>query len=267
MVYGSCGFDNGRVSMGNGQMLKIYVISLDSSLDRRQRFAINNSHLDYEFFSAIDGSTIDMDVIHDPDRFAQPLHYSLGAYGCALSHLSLWEKAIELGQWITIVEDDAILRLDFATAVENIIGSIPADTDIVHWGLNFDAVLSIKVMENISPVVMVFDQDAMRDGIERFQASRDEVRPFRLDQCFGTPAYSISPVGAQRLKSICFPIRDFLLESPLISSGIRNNGIDIVMNQIYGLIHAYVCFPPLALTPNLGEESTIEKSNPVRYSP
>jgi GR25 family glycosyltransferase involved in LPS biosynthesis len=246
--------------------LNIHVISLDSSIERRNRFATNNSHLDYEFFSAIDGDMMSSDVIKDPSRFVQPLYYSSGAYGCALSHLALWEKAIAREEWLTIIEDDAILRYDFSSAVKCILGSIPPDTDIVLWGWNFDAVLSIKVMESISPVLILLDQDAMRNGIDRFQSSRDEVRPFRLDQCFGTPAYSISPAGAQRLKSICFPIRDFVLESPLSSSGIRNNGIDIVMNQIYALIQAYVCFPPLALTPNISEESTIAKLTPQRHS-
>lgn len=243
--------------------LNLNVISLESSLSRRELFALNNRHLDFEFFPAIVGKHLTLDELSDPLRFIQPLRYSAGAYGCALSHSALWEKSIAIGQPMTIVEDDAILRFDFHARAAEQLDALPSDWDIVLWGWNFDAMLSIRVMSNLSPVVLLFDQDALRNGLDSFQALQDEVHLYLLDQCFGTLAYTISPKGARRLKSICFPIRDFVLETPLNSKGVGNNGIDIVMNQIYGLTQAYVSFPPLAVSPNLEEESTIAKSQPL----
>lgn len=237
----------------------LHVISLEGSIARRDSFIINNRHVGYEFFSAIDGESLDDIDINDSNYFIQPLSYSLGAYGCALSHLSLWRECILIDKPITILEDDVILRFDFSSRVRMIIDSLPSDWDIIHWGWNFDAPLSIRIMNGLSPVSLLFDQDIIREGVAKFQACKEDAFPYRLEQIFGTPAYSLSPKGAKKLKSICFPIRDFKLESSLYSNGLRNNGIDIVMNQIYGLIDAYVCFPPLAITPNNIEESTIAK--------
>lgn len=238
---------------------KIRVISLESSIDRRESFADNNRHIDFCFFPAIDGTSLAPEMINDPETFTQPLQYSSGAYGCALSHLALWEKASAMNEPLTILEDDAVLRFDFTNRMQASISALPQGWDIILWGWNFDAPLSIKVLGNISPVVLLFDQAALRNGIDRFQLCDDDPHAYRLDQGFGTPAYTISPDGARKFKSICFPIRDFTLDTPANPSGVRNNGIDIVMNQIYGLTMAYACFPPLAITPNRSEESTIEK--------
>jgi GR25 family glycosyltransferase involved in LPS biosynthesis len=246
----------------------IQVISLETSLERRRVFIANNPHIAFDFFNAVDGFQLSSEEIRDPLRFIQPLHYSAGAYGCALSHRHLWERALHSDDPLTIAEDDALFRWDFEQRIQDVFDRMPAEWDIILWGWNFDSILSLQVLKGISPAVVLFDQGALRNHLVNFQASREEVHPIRLDQCFGTPAYSISSIGARKFLDACFPIRDFILDCPFIMGGIRNNGIDVSMNQIYGLTQAYACFPPLAVTPNHSEESTIEKmSSASRQGP
>lgn len=72
-----------------------------------------NPHVDYLFCDAIDGSTLPDNVLSNPLLFEKDLPYTKGAYGAALSHLALWNKAINENCVLTIAEDDAIVRNDF----------------------------------------------------------------------------------------------------------------------------------------------------------
>lgn len=237
----------------------IQVISLEKSQARRHAFSRWNQHLNFEFFSAIDGSEIRQRMILPSDCFLEPLDYAPGAYGCALSHHALWQRTVESDRPCTIAEDDAIFRLDFQNQAERFIDRLPDDWDLVLWGWNFDSILSARVSESLAPVLMLFDQAALRANLYHYQASTDLPVSYRLQHCFGTPAYTISSKGAQRYLAACFPIRDFVIDIPGLGGAVRNNGIDIVMNQTYGLTAAYVAFPPLAVTPNIAESSTINR--------
>ena len=68
----------------------IKVISLKRSTGRRDEFTKMTSQLKFEFVDAIDGSELTHKSITKTNLFHQELPYTSGAYGCALSHLSLW---------------------------------------------------------------------------------------------------------------------------------------------------------------------------------
>lgn len=240
----------------------IQVISLKNSTARRRTFSHWNRHLEFDFFPAIDGAAISQETISSSNCFLEPLAYGPGAYGCALSHRALWQRAVDATRPLTIAEDDAIFRLDFQNQAARFIDGLPDDWDLILWGWNFDSILSARVTESLAPVLMLFDQAALRKTLGRYQSSTDIPIRYRLHYCFGTPAYTISPKGAERYLQACFPIRDFMIDIPGLSGPIRNNGIDIVMNQIYGLTAAYVALPPLAVTPNMSETSTINGQDP-----
>jgi len=217
-------------------MDKIQVISLQRSLQRKKDFIKNNFGLDYEFFAAVDGKSLKNDELNNNRHFVNPLPFpSLGAYGVALSHLKLWNKAIQNNKSVTIAEDDAIFRFDFKEKSSR-----------------------INSMGGISPSVMVFSQEQLRNNIDNFKSNNSEVYPFKLDKCFGIPAYTISPKGAEIFKAQCFPMKNFELFFPLLNRKIQNTGIDIAMNSIYGKSKSYVSFPPLAVTKNEHEISTIQ---------
>ena len=236
----------------------IYVISLARSGERRALFASRNSHLKFDFFDAVDGSSLDVARLVESGIFEADLPYTPGAYGCAISHLTLLERAAAGERPLTIAEDDAIFRLDFEEQYRAVMASLPADWDIVVWGWNFDSILSLNAMPDVSPGVMVFSQDELRKTIDAFQEMRSKPGVMRLDKCFGTVAYTISPSGARKFKARCFPLSKFMLYFPLLNRELPNNGIDIAFNRIYCSTSSYVAFPPLVVTENIHSISTVQ---------
>lgn len=236
----------------------IRVISLARSTERRQAFSEANRHLDFSFADAVDGTSIVHAVNNAPDLFEPDLPYSAGAFGCAMSHLGLWQEAADGDQPVTIVEDDAVLRHDFAAQSAALLASLPPDWDIVVWAWNFDSILSLNVMPGVSPAVMLFDQDGLRRAFAEFQAMQAPPVALPLDKCFGTPCYTISPRGARKYMLNCFPLSRFELFFPVLNRELANNGIDIAMNRIYSLTNAYCSMPPLAATPNEHAGSLIQ---------
>ena len=185
-----------------GSPMSIKVISLRRSNQRKERFQENNQEITFEFYDGVDGSLLLENEINNPKHFSQPLNsMSLGAYGCALSHLSLWEQVIECNFPLTISEDDAIFRNDFECQSEKVIKMLLHDWDIILWGWNFNSILSLNEFSQVSPTVMLFSQKIMRNNINIFKSGLNATFPFRLDKCFGTPAYTISPNGAKNSKS------------------------------------------------------------------
>lgn len=239
---------------------KIKVINLERSIERREHFIKNNKGIDYEFVPGVDGQLLTHEDIFNTDHFINPLPFpSVGAYGVALSHLKLWNQAIEENSPITIAEDDAIFRLDFKSKAEEIISQLPINWDIVLWGWNFDSILSLAVMPNVSPSIIIFNQDELRNNVENFKNNKSNSYPFSLDKCFGIPAYTISPKGAENFKKGCFPLENFELFFPGLDREMPNTGIDVAMNKIYSTTNSFVSFPPLAITKNEHEISTIQK--------
>jgi glycosyl transferase, family 25 len=129
----------------------------------------------------------------------------------------------------------------------------------VLWGWNFDSILYFDLLPGISSCVSLFDQQAMRSGVESFQVQPILPRLFRLLRAFGIPCYSISPKGAQLLRGHCLPLREMPVFFPGLNREIPNNGIDIMTNDAYPRINAYVSFPPLVITKNEHERTTIQR--------
>jgi GR25 family glycosyltransferase involved in LPS biosynthesis len=74
------------------QYIPIKVISLERSIKRREIFSEYNKDIKFDFISAIDGEKLEK---IDNNIFSLPLAFpSMGVYGCALSHLLLWDFSI-----------------------------------------------------------------------------------------------------------------------------------------------------------------------------
>jgi len=240
--------------------MHIYVINLDRSPERLDAFRQANAHLpEIHRFSAVDGSTVDRNSLVAQGIIATDLPYSNGALGCAMSHLFFWEAAINQGETITVVEDDAILHRNFLQHASELISNL-ADWDLMVWGWNFDSILMLDLLPGISPSVSTFDQKGLRDNVEAYQEARFQPSPFRLLRCFGTVAYTVTPRGAKKLRDVALPIAPFEIPIPMISPRFPNNGIDIVMNRAYPELDAFVSFPPIAVTKNEHERSTVRGS-------
>lgn len=244
--------------------MEINVISLKRTPDRLAGFMRANPSLDTRLFDAIDGLTLSS---NDPRVEALGLHrmqWSAGAIGSCLSHMSLWRRAVSSEQAITVCEDDAIFHCEFSEIANSLIGKIQ-DWDLILWGWNFDSILWLEIFPGISPASMIFDQNLLRNRIDKF--SQENLSPYvlrRLLGGYGLPAYSVSPTGARKLLRSTTPIRPISPWSPILNRHVTPLTLDIVLNTIYPSIESWVCFPPLVATPNIHEVSTIQNSNIIK---
>jgi GR25 family glycosyltransferase involved in LPS biosynthesis len=242
--------------------MDIFVISLKRSQDRRDEFDKNNSKYieKYTFHDAIDGKTINSNELNGHIFTKGSKNYSNGAIGCALSHLQLWEKCISLNKPIIVMEDDVIVSSKFKNHLNSLINNmLPQDWDIVQLSYNFDSVLSYNntVYEQCN---CTFGKKKMtKTDITNFVNSKINTTIAKLNNCFGTSAYIISPKGAKILKEKCFPLNNRIVNIPYLNN-IMCFTIDCMMNCVYKDISAYVSIIPFVITPHISDDykSTIE---------
>jgi GR25 family glycosyltransferase involved in LPS biosynthesis len=235
--------------------MDIFVISLDRSSDRKKTFDnFNSKYIKYTYFTAVDGTKINVDTLSTNIFKKGSKNYSNGAIACAQSHLKLWEKCIELDKPIIILEDDVIVSRDFNKHINNLINSLlPSKWDIVQLNYNFDSVLSYK-NTNFETCNCIFNKTKVtKENITNFVTSKINTTIAKLNYCFGMSAYIINPTGAKLLKEKCFPLDNRMINMPFLNN-IYCFTIDCMMNSIYKDIDAYVCIFPFAITPHISDE-------------
>jgi hypothetical protein len=123
--------------------------------------------------------------------------------------------------------------------------------------------MSFEMLPGVSYCLVQFDQERLRPNVEKFQNQAIDPRVFRLTWAFGICCYSVSPKGARALQEKCLPLRPSTAAFPpatrvqLLTGHFRNVGIDSAMNNAWADLNAYVCFPPLIVSKNEAEKSTI----------
>jgi GR25 family glycosyltransferase involved in LPS biosynthesis len=242
--------------------LDIHVINLDRSKDRLSKFEALNGHLQQNFlrFPALEGINVARPPLVDRGIITADLGYGDGALGNALSHLALWDLAIEKNQAFTVCEDDAIFNRGFGAAGESLIKALPQDWHVILWGWNFDSIVLFDMIPGVSPCLGIFDQDRMRMGIDAFQSAPLMPQPFRLFNAFGVVGYSVSPMGAQAMKRHSLPLRNMDVFIPGLGRAVPNRSLDIMLNDVYPRVNAYVSFPPLIITRNFHSNSTVQQA-------
>jgi GR25 family glycosyltransferase involved in LPS biosynthesis len=244
--------DSNMMATKQREAARIHLINLDRSPDRLAEFHAANGHLrGVSRFSAIDGTRINRSELVQRGVIEPTLGYTDGALGNTLSHLALWDLAIETGAPITLCEDDAVFHRDFEQKSPTLLQSVPPDWHIALWGYNFDSALMLEwAGPNAGFCRMTFRQDELRQNLPVMQTA--DIRPqlLRLAEGCGIVCYSISPAGAQLLKNFCTPLRNMLIRFEGLQRNVPNFALDVMMNAMYRRINAYACFPPLVVTPN-----------------
>lgn len=236
--------------------MDIFVISLKRSQDRRDEFAKNNSKYisNYTFFDAVDGKTLNINKLENDIFTPNSINYTPNAIGCALSHLKLWEKCIELNKPIIVMEDDLIVSRHFTKHVNNIMNNmLSKDWDIVQLSYNFDSVLCYKntLCEQCNSV---FNKTKMtKNDIEEFVNSKINTTIAKLIHSFGMSCYILSPKGAKILKERCFPLCNKTVTIPFLNK-IMCYTIDCMANTVYKDISAYVSVIPFVITPHINDD-------------
>ena len=242
-----------------GGPMPIYVISLDRSVERFSSFLQRNAHLgDSTRARAVDGACLDRNDLLARGVLSREVGYTNASLGCAVSHACLWQIASAMDGPMTIAEDDALFRHDFRASSHALIATLPSDWDFVLWGWNFNSLLCIDLLPGIASGVLLCDQDAIRQNVMRFQQTDLPLTAHRLLRSHGCICYSVSPEGAKRLLELCLPIRDLNVWFPVANVMTPNDGIDMMMSLAYPEMKAFVSVPPLVVTENRPETSTIQ---------
>jgi GR25 family glycosyltransferase involved in LPS biosynthesis len=251
------------------EQINFQVISLDSLADRYLDFLAKNSRDDLSFtkFSAIDGKALNREFLIANGVLSSELNYKLGALGCAMSHLSLWNQAVQTNTIIHIAEDDAVFRHDLSDHMRRVLGTIN-DFDLIFWGFNRDLNAAFEIPGLGGCMAIMEEADIKNeDDLIAYQATSCPVFLAKSTRAFGTLSYSISPTGAQKLMTACLPLRP-MTQDVSWGDGIggsldlifNNVGIDVLMGVIlHQQLNSYLMFPPLAISLGLqGPPSTTQ---------
>jgi glycosyl transferase, family 25 len=245
----------------------VHFINLDRSKDRLAEFQAVNSHLtEVTRIPAVEERRIDLDLLTREGLVNGDIlsMYPIGSLCHVLSELALWNKAIETKQPVTIADDDTIFNLKFEATAPEVIRSLPPDWDLILWGWNFDLFMIFDMLPGVTPCVCQFDQDKMRLNTRAFQEMSISPRAHKLTWAFGMISYTVSPKGAQNLKSKCFPLQPMLIpcpdgiRTPPHSPSYRNVGPDNTINNFHRHLQSFVCVPPLVISKNDHAMSTIQ---------
>jgi glycosyl transferase family 25 len=161
--------------------LKIFVISLPDAVERRERAAeqLGELGLSFEFFDAMRGEQVMSEGYFercDEEEWLLNTGHPMspGEVGCFASHRSMWQKCVELGEPLMIMEDDFQLLPGFAGAVE-------------------------QVSEIISDCGFIRLQSETRAKKQRVAAKGDFTLWRYTKVPHSTMCYSVTPEVAQRL--------------------------------------------------------------------
>jgi GR25 family glycosyltransferase involved in LPS biosynthesis len=241
-----------------------YFINLDRSLDRLQRFGEWNCHLENVVRTpAIDGTTLVRSELVRSGHMAPDANCDAGTLGCAMSHVSLWERAIREDRALTILEDDVVIAHHFIPAATRVLSELPADWDFVKWG--WAEHLSALIEIGLSQVMLVGDgKKPCHDPtqLQAFQAEATQVVPLRMLRSFGLFGYSISPKGARLALEHCLPLKNHALGN---QSKIGTVAFDVTLSALYPKIQAFLCVPGLLLHADNGTSIRFEMDR--NYAP
>lgn len=246
--------------------MRVWFINLDRSKDRLAEFINVNNHLtDAVRFPAVDGQSLDIQFLAGKGLVTADIlnTYVIGAVGCSMSHVALWDSAIETGQPLTMCEDDAIFNHRFEFYADQVIRTLPPEWDYIQWGWNVDAFFIFEFLPGVSDCLALFQKERWIANVETFQHQALSPRVYKLVCSFGTPCYTVSAKGARTLKDKLLPFRPGLFPTPEGFSGLPTHfavaGIDCALSTIYRQINAFTCFPPLVVTKGDRATSTIGK--------
>lgn len=248
-------------------MLPIYVINLSRHTERLELFKKNNAFLNeyLTVFTAYDGNRLARRQLIFDGLITEKNIYKARALGILKSHTELWKIAAQSEHGITIVEDDVIVHPNFVTECKKLLEH-REPYDIIAWGYNLDWPIRLQTAKGlpsslISYLVQVGQSDHFRntaqigsygDKINKKTYLSQSITPqFIPTKMFaGTPCYSITPQGAQRLLDQ-FPIDNYNIQFyGAISAENNEIGIDITLEHLYKDMNIVLAAPFLAYSNN-----------------
>jgi glycosyl transferase, family 25 len=123
---------------------KIYVLSVESAVARRELFADRFKGLEYSFFFGADKNKFSIEDVTEKGIFNDELtrqHHRFnktmkhGEIACSWSHKMMYEEMLAKNySRILIFEDDAVPDPERVKQIPAILDEIPADCELLMWG-------------------------------------------------------------------------------------------------------------------------------------
>jgi len=236
--------------------MKIYIISLSNAIENRSKITLLFNKLNiinYEIVDAVDGKMLKTYNIYG--KWRDPwshLHLTQGEIGCALSHISIWEK-IETGKDAGAI----ILEDDFIISHEEAFCNIANYNEIMNFDLLY---LGRKKMSSeIEPII---DKSLIELNIS------NSINILNAESSYWTIGYVLSKQGALFLnqglvneisyKNNIFPVDEYI---PWLFG--KKSIYGLKDNQLKNL--KYLTFDPPIIKPrnNAFSESGTYFSDPV----
>jgi GR25 family glycosyltransferase involved in LPS biosynthesis len=115
----------------------VYVINMDKDAYRLQKVGEETEKvgISFERFVGVDVSALAKDVLDRYVRADVQRHCPTGMIGCGLSHLLVWQDAVEKNYSnVLVLEDDVCFASDFNEYVQKVWAETPGDYDILYLG-------------------------------------------------------------------------------------------------------------------------------------
>ncbi len=234
--------------------LRVCAIHLAQAEERKRRFLEMNQieGVHFVFVDGVDGRQLDLEELLRQNLMRPGTsRFTFSTLGSGLAHRATWLQAAASELPTLVCEDDAVFRKDFRRQFEACTKAIPGDWDLILLGYNFDSVLDAELIPGVECLRARFLKRPLGETeLRRFQEATNPVSVLPLRNAFGLPAYAISPAGARHLLAAVFPIHNRPVPVPALSRTIISFSIDATMNGFYRDMAAYVCVPPLVVSPN-----------------
>lgn len=249
-------------------MFDCKVLTLPRTPDRLDAFIAHNRRVAFELqvCYAVDGNQINRRELFEAGLITADADWTLGAIGNALSHRSLWKQAEQSGQPLIVLEDDAVVAPGLHDCLEQILPRLDLMTapwDILLLGYNTDSAVDLQLSPGMSFRGHFSLKNPTPEQIQEVLGRPGDCAAHRLNNAFGTCGYVVSPAGARRLLNWCFPLRDEQFLVPSLKRMLVASSIDGLMNAIYPQLSAHCCVPPLVLSSNRPEQSTVCAGRPI----
>jgi glycosyl transferase, family 25 len=231
--------------------MKNFVINLKRQPEKYEHFLKLNAgaRIPFAQFEACDGAQLSEDEIAAKKIAVPGLKFTRGSIGCALSHRDIWQQVAMGNEPVLVFEDDTAIRDDFNEVYPRLLASLES-WDYLTFGYNTDSILDIEIARGMTSAVAFAPKQPTRQNQQDFVRSTTPVSAYRLNNCFGTCGYAISPAGAKMLLKNCFPMNNRPITIPALKRTFPAFNFDCILNDVYGRIEAYACFPPLVLPRN-----------------
>lgn len=234
---------------------KIYVLSVESAIERRELFSHRFKGLNYSFFYGADKNKFSIKEVEAKNIFSEKFtrqHHRFsktmkhGEIACSWSHRMIYEDMLAKNyQRILIFEDDAVPDETMVKQIPEILKEIPDDCELLMWG--WDKNGKRNSFTSLRQFIYHIQHSLGRlkwnhTIINNLFAKKYSTHLKRAGFHDYTYCYAVSRSGAEKLVKMQTPIQ-YIADNLLAHAATR------------GIINGYITYPPVFLHDSLPDGS------------